>query len=263
MSQQRRNTSKSSLEDLIAKFEDETNVRIAKRDASEAGEALPPPVNNKALPPNTIQASTTRQLRPDTLAKYTEVAQHYLSNGHNAAEAYATVYPKASRATCYTEAWRVLRHPQISQFLDSIHKKVSRRADSAKIAAEAIMRDWYNHAQANVVDYFESDDNGQLMITDVTKLPVEVQRRLRSVDLTVKEIVTDSGDTIRTTVIKLKTVDPQKALDSLAKSIGLLNDTSDVNVIVNTADAMERAVQRRKTMGGRRPVTVDHDSNVD
>jgi phage terminase small subunit len=76
----------------------------------------------------------------------------YLSHNGNATQAYQACYPKASRTTCATEGWKLLRIPKIAaKVREEWHKQLAKQ----KLDADAVIGMIGNEAQADVRQLFD------------------------------------------------------------------------------------------------------------
>jgi len=240
------NQAAPTLEQMIAEAQAEQAQKDAKALSHTEGQNLPTEYAPDA-------PRRYRKLHADTLAKYQAVAAEYLKNGFNKTKAYAAIYPDASPATAATEGKRVLDHPQIEAFLRTVWERVS---DRAEVSASYVLGQWLNQSEANVADYLESDGRGGMQVRDITQLPRDVQKRLRSIDVSTNERVQEDGTTITSSSIKMRTVDAQRAQENLAKVLGILRDQQDINVTVNTGQAIADAFTRLKTVGKLPPPAI-------
>lgn len=61
--------------------------------------------------------STKVDINPKTWEKYYAVADAWLTNGYNAAEAYQSVYPKANRRTATDNFSKIKKIPEIAEYI--------------------------------------------------------------------------------------------------------------------------------------------------
>lgn len=108
---------------------------------------------------------------------------------------------------------------------------------------------WVSMSMANVMDYFEADEKGTLLLKDLTKLDVKVQRNLAQLEVTTEK----AGEMVTVQKVKLKLVDRRQTLDSMAKAAELFGKIGDAEGNKgDIATAIEQGFERvRKRMGGR------------
>ena len=162
-------------------------------------------------------AVPVRKLQPPTFDKYMKVATEWLRNGCNATKAYMFVYPKSNPQTAAKMGWEVLNHPKIQKFLQASWNKATEKTE---VDAEYIYRELLNASQSNPTDYLPDAGSDIDPLEHVKSLPEHVQRRLRAVDLEESTIPGQHG-TARRQRMRVKTVDPQRAVETLAKALGI------------------------------------------
>ena len=190
-------------------------------------------------------AVRARRLQPATLDKYMKVATEWLRNGCNATKAYMSVYPKSNPQTAAKMGWAVLNHPKIQKFLEASWHKAT---EENQVDAEYIYSELLNASRANPTDYLPDAGSDIDPLEHIKALPENVQRRLRTVDLEESTIPGQHG-TARRQRMRFKTVDPQRAVETLAKALGIFASAETQQHSINHADLIERGVARLHKLG--------------
>lgn len=61
-------------------------------------------------------------IRPNTIKKYKQIVDTWLTNGYNAVEAYLSVYPNAKRTTASQEFSKIRRIPEIAEYIKTMER---------------------------------------------------------------------------------------------------------------------------------------------
>lgn len=61
-------------------------------------------------------------IRPNTMKKYKQIVNTWLTNGYNAVEAYLSVYPNAKRTTASQEFSKIRRIPEIAEYIKTMER---------------------------------------------------------------------------------------------------------------------------------------------
>lgn len=84
-------------------------ARVANRTVSARRRNLPTDVTDVLLEGVLVEEVTLKERL---------FVDHYVVNGFNASEAYQATHPQATRGTCYTEGWKLLRRPRVRAYLN-------------------------------------------------------------------------------------------------------------------------------------------------
>lgn len=70
--------------------------------------------------------------------KHRMFALEYLANGYKALDAYMTIYTTANRSTSESNAYKLLKHPEVKAFIDETRKEIfeSKMIDATRWAEE-------------------------------------------------------------------------------------------------------------------------------
>ena len=156
-----------------------------------------------------------------------------------------SVYRPKSRKTAEANGSRLLSHAKVQKVLAELVGQVHRKQE---VEAEYVYRKWLQHTEASPLDYFRSDSDGNLVLRDLTKLPEEIQKNLRQLDIVTTEIPVKDGPPIKKQTIKVAVVDQQRSLEMLARSLGMFQ-TVAVNQTTNVAVLIRQGVSRIKDSG--------------
>jgi hypothetical protein len=166
--------------------------------------------------------------------------------GFNATDAYLKVDPTVTRGSAGTIAARLLRSVRVQSKLAEIINTAKARdgLDQAKIIAI-----WNAMSDANILDYYDEDKDGRLVLTKLKRLPIEKQQNIAQIEVTTDTI----NDMTVQQRVKLKLIDRKSVTDSMARAAGMFGDLGkppedDGDI----AKAIEEGFERvRKAMGGK------------
>lgn len=144
--------------------------------------------------------------------------EEYASNGGKAAQAYQAARPDAALSTCSTESYRVLRRPDIQEYLTDIRKKV-------------------------VASNFLSSAERRQFLADLTRANPQTvmgDKPHLAQSVTVTRRITDSGEVEEKVQVKLP--DKLKAIQLDAMMAGELapatNETGELAPVANALEAL-------------------------
>jgi hypothetical protein len=188
-----------------------------------------------------------RPLKEKTKIKYIAVATEWLKNGGNATEAYLSVYPTVKRTTATSKGCDVMGHPEVQEFLAECWNRASKHEN---IGPEYVFRELISASKVNVVDYLPDPDSGMGIVEHLKALPKVVQRRLRSLDLSESETPGQHGTAIHKN-LKVKGLDPQRAIEMLAKALGIFAEAEQKGSAghFDHAEMIEKGVARLHALG--------------
>lgn len=186
-----------------------------------------------------------RPLRDSTKKKYIEVAEEWLKNGGNATKAYLSVYPNSSEKAAQSNGCNVMGHPEIQGFLALCWKNVCKQEN---VGPEYVLRELFNHSRVNMVDYLPDPSSGLGVVEHLKSLPKNVQKRLRAIDLEESEVPGQYGTATKKN-LKVKGVDSQRAIEVLAKALGVFAEAEQASQRFDHSDMIERGVARLHTLG--------------
>lgn len=122
-----------------------------------------------------------------------------------------------SERSAHIIAWNLLRRPAIAEY---VSKHAEEHLDSLQISTEEVLDEYRNRAFFDPQDAFEQDGS----LKRLKDIPIDVRRCIASLEVT--EIFDGQGDqkTAIGLLKKVKFTDKDKALDGLAKYLGLLKE---------------------------------------
>jgi len=154
--------------------------------------------------------------------RYHEIAKEFVNNGCNAAKAYEVV-TGASQRTSQRGALRLFKKPF---FIELVRAYLQGEESSPKTKDWAI-KIWTDMVNSNVLDYID-DDGEFLSVAELRKLPVYVQRSIKSLNIHTEEeevkvdgktLIEDGRPVMKISQhVKIELIDKQKALNDLAKA---------------------------------------------
>ncbi len=126
-------------------------------------------------------------------------------------------------------AWRTFGRPAIQARVEYLRDEFNRMSGVTLAALQARL---LRIADADVVQFFESNGSGRLRLRDLTKLPGAVTAAISAL-----EIDADGR-------VKLKALDKLHAIDSLLKTVGGFAPESSVNVGFSLEALVQQSMQR-------------------
>ena len=215
------------------------NIRAIK-----AGERLNrhKPAKKRAKVKATIKP---RRMDENTIRLF---CMEYIKHGLNGAAAYKATHPKASTKTASVEASKYLAKPSVQKILQPMLRELFAKA---KLDADFVVRRWLSLANASPLDYFKITKDGKLGDLDLSNLTEDQRLNLKEI----KVQRTKFGQNIT-----IKVYDAQRAVESIAKHLGLLVEKLPEADVERIGDLIEKGVNRiRKTrdLDGWKEVILD------
>lgn len=152
-------------------------------------------------------------------------------------------YSKAAKQAGYSNppqaAAKLLKNETVSAYLG---KCLQERLDSSDVNAARVLRELSYIALLNPKELFESDGS----FKQIHDLPDHVARAISGWDVTVVERTNhETGELERETKVKVKTNDKLKALELLAKHVGLLEQNLNINLGLDESENFLADLLRR------------------
>jgi phage terminase small subunit len=175
-------------------------------------------------------------------------AQELIIHSMNATDAYMALCPTVKRTTAAANGSRLLREAETLEFLKPMLEKLFVKAG---VEAEYVLSRFLEMAQATPLDYFEIDEAGGLGRLNLNGLTDSQRLNLKEikVERTAVEKESPDGSIVFQVVnekINIKVHDAQKALEILARHLGLLVERLAEEDISKIGDIIERGVKRIK-----------------
>lgn len=167
-------------------------------------------------------------------------AHRYVQYHCNATVAYLSIKPDVKENTAGTEGWKLLRTPEVQDVLWPLLEGVLEK-ESAQ--SEWVIRRWLEQAEASPLDYFSITETGGLGGLDLTNISMAQRRNLKSIKYKRSTRTDDNGETV-TEDWTVTVVDQQKAVELMAKMLGMLQTTIDPETEDRIGDLLERGVKR-------------------
>jgi phage terminase small subunit len=118
-----------------------------------------------------------------------------------------------SAKTASSQGERLLSKAEIQQIVSERQQAAFDRLD---LKASDVLRELLRIATSDVGAIFDADDN----LLPISQLPLEVRRAIAGIEVVIRNA--KAGDGITDTIHKLKFWDKNRALETLAKHLGLL-----------------------------------------
>jgi phage terminase small subunit len=135
-------------------------------------------------------------------------------------------------------ACQILKRPRIRLRIKELRGKLRKRA---MVEATEVIREYARVGFANIQDYLDTGN----MVKDLTTLPADVAAAVESIHFDVRH--DGGGSKGYTEKVRLKLHDKIKALDSLARHLGLFEkDNGQKNMTVADMMAMAEGVRARR-----------------
>ena len=155
-------------------------------------------------------------------------AQHYALHG-NATEAYKVAgysWKRMKPQTLWVKASELLAHGKVSVRINELQQHIRKRAEKEfTLTADRLLQQYMRIAFADAGDFWEWDESG-LQVKSSSVLTPEQRSIIQSVHT--------MGDKNKTIVVKLP--DKLRALDALARHVGLFEKDKKTEVEVNWVD---------------------------
>ena len=152
--------------------------------------------------------------RISKLSKKQEMfCRYYVSNGHNATK--AAISAGYSEKTAKVIAMENLTKPYLIDFVNELEKPV---LDKLSISEDWVLTKLKNFSESNITDYFDIDNEGNIKLKDLTKLPKEKIEAIESIEQTEKGR------------IKIKLVDKRASVVDIGRNYGMFKDIIEGNI---------------------------------
>ena len=179
----------------------------------------------------------------------TRFCQELIKHGMNASAAYQAVSPHCNANTAKVEGHRLLTDPNVIKILQPM---LDRLFTETGIEATYVFRRWVEMSQATPLDYFTINNDGHPVL-DMSDLTPAQRANLKEIKIT---------DTKFGRNITIKVYDAQRAVESIAKHLGLLLEKMADEDLERIGDIIERGVKRikaTKDLDGWRDIVLDVD----
>lgn len=171
----------------------------------------------------------------DTL---TPSQRHFIAEfvvDRNATQAYLRSHPGASYATARSEGSRLLANPSISQEIAAAARALAR---SCSISSRKVLRELALIAFADPEDVFQEDPSTKLPVPRKwNTVPPSAKRAIKSIKIK-KRIVRSNEDYVEEVEeVEYRFHDKTKALDMLAKHLGLFKESDALAKLLGMLEA--------------------------
>lgn len=162
----------------------------------------------------------------------------------NATEAYLQVYPGVTRGSAAELGSKLLKNLDTRQLLADMARAATMRGE---LNQDYIIGCWVAISQADVMDFFETDDKGTLTLRNLAQVDPRLRRNIASLKVTTSKI----NEMVTEQKVELKLWDKVGVLRDMGNAAGLLRDLGEKQSD-NIAAAIEQGFDRvRKQLGGR------------
>jgi phage terminase small subunit len=134
----------------------------------------------------------------------------------NAQACYKSVYPRSSQRTAEVEASKFLRKPEIDNYLTICSERTAAQVD---VTQEEVLRELQRTAFFNIQDLYGQDGN----LIPIHQLPYDVAAAIGVWDVR-------ANKTRGTSRIFIRSLDKLKALNMLARHLGMFKDNLNLAV---------------------------------
>jgi phage terminase small subunit len=139
--------------------------------------------------------------------------REYVSNGHNGTQ--AAIGAGYSKKTAAEIAKENLIKPYIKSFIQELEQPV---IDKLGVSEDWVISKLKAFSEANILDYFELDENKNIVLKDLTKLAKEKLVAIESIEQNEKGR------------IKIKLVGKRSSVVDIGKHLGMFKDIIEGNI---------------------------------
>lgn len=171
-------------------------------------------------------------------------AHRYVMYHCNGTAAYMSIRPDVKPEAAAACASRLLKTVKVQNvlwpLLEGLLEKESAQSDW-------VIKRWLEQAEASPLDYFSITPDGGLGGLDLTNLSQAQRRNLKSIRYNRTVTTTTTDHSVNETVHEtwhVTVVDQQKAVELLAKMLGMLQPKMDSEDVDRIGDLLERGVKR-------------------
>lgn len=152
----------------------------------------------------------------------------------NASRAYKTAYPNCKKdSTARTNGYRLLTNADIQNYISERQLKL---AEQTSITQEKVLKEIAKIAFSDIRGLFNEDG----VLKKITELDNEIAGSISSVE-TVEQFDTVMGIKVKTgETKKIKTYDKGRALEMLARHLGMFNDKVELNANLKYEDYIKQ-----------------------
>ena len=152
------------------------------------------------------------------------------------------------------QACRLLSLDKIQEAVKREERKLQNRFYQSK---ERILKELALIGFADPEEYYEVDDDGKVTINNLSKLPPQISRAIKSVKNKVKSLRREDGDEIIENQLEFTLHDKLQALQLMGKELGMFKeklvvggpDDGPINVYAMSDEELLRVIQRDRGKG--------------
>ena len=177
-------------------------------------------------------------------------AHRYIQYHCNGTAAYLSIRPDVKPESAAVSANKLLRTAKVQNVIWPLLEALLEK-ESAQ--SEWVIKRWLEQAEASPLDYFTITSDGNLGGLDLTNLSPAQRRNLKSIkyNKTTSTSISAKGTETETVTERwdVTVVDQQKAVELMAKMLGMLTPQLEKETEDRIGELLERGVQRIRKMG--------------
>lgn len=187
--------------------------------------------------------------------KYKQFADEYLKS-LNATQSYLKVYPNSTRRTAEVESSKLLRKPEIQQYLN---ERLEQLEEETHVSISRIVQELAKIAFADIGDFI--DLKNYTIFTDGRGKEVkEFYIKPEDLDKIDSSLISEISKTKHGFKVKLH--DKQKALELLGKRFALFTDNLNVGSMDEIADRITQGRERAKLSAQKDTESTDDEVDI-
>lgn len=147
--------------------------------------------------------------------RHQQFIAEYLANGMNATQAYVKVYKAKNVQSAGVCAHNLLKNLKVA---GHIGETVAKQVEATGISAEKVLREYDIIASGDLRDFYDEAGN----LKPMKDWTAEMGKRVAAIETVIKNVAAGDGQT--DTIHKIKLWPKDRALEGLAKHLGLLTE---------------------------------------
>lgn len=173
-------------------------------------------------------------------------ANRYIQYHCNGAAAYLSIRPEVTPESASVLANRLLRTVKVQNVIWPLLEGLLEKETAQ---SEWVIKRWLEQAEASPLDYFSISEDGNLGGLDLTDISPAQRRNLKSIRYNRSTSISEKGSETVTESWHVTVVDQQKAVELMAKMLGMLTPQLDKETEDRIGELLEKGVQRIRKMG--------------
>jgi hypothetical protein len=169
-----------------------------------------------------------------------------------AADAYMSVYD-VPRPTAEVNAHRLLDKPAFKPILIKVAASAWERQE---VTEDEVLQNWLHASRADVYDYFDEDEAGNLVRRKKSSLSKWQRRNVRKLRVHTDTTIDDKGHKHIRQTVDLEIIDRLKVLEQIARYLNLFTTSLDDN----SMETIARMIAAGQERAQRRGVIWNHET---